>query len=126
MPASSGSPLVEKKTTEFDDWPLQLGLHIIGAETQKVRAFIRSYCRCFVFSLKDLEGYREKPIHIQLEDDHLIFRKPYRLNVSGGIDIHTRCRKLLAAKLFELSNGEYVCVIIMPLQKDIFNNWMEK
>ena len=35
----------------------------------------------FVFCLQDLEHYKAKPIHIQLEDDHLVFWRPYKLNV---------------------------------------------
>ena len=106
MPAPCGFLLVERETTKFDDWPLELGPHVIGIEAWKVRAFIRSYRRCFAFSLQDLKGYKNKPIHIQLEDDHPIFRRPYRLNVSERIGVQARCQELLAARLIELSNGE--------------------
>ena len=64
---------MEKKTIKFDDWPLELCLHLTGAEAWKIQAFIHSYRRCFAFSLQDLKGYKEKPIHIQLDDGHLIF-----------------------------------------------------
>ena len=87
MLAPGGSLLVEKETTKFDDWPLELGPHLTGAEARKVRAFIRSYRRCFVFSLQDLEGYKGKPIHIQLEDDHPIFWRPYRLSILERIGV---------------------------------------
>ena len=70
------------ETTEFDDWPLKLGPHLTSAKARRVRAFIRAYHGCFAFSLEDLKGYKGKPIHIQLEDDHLIFRRLYRLSVS--------------------------------------------
>ena len=73
MLVPSGSPTVEKETTEFDDWPLDLGSHLTGAEARRVQAFIRAYRSCFAFSLDDLEGYKGKPIHIQLEDDHPVF-----------------------------------------------------
>ena len=33
--------------------PLELGPHLTGAEARKIQAFIRSYCRCFAFSLQD-------------------------------------------------------------------------
>jgi hypothetical protein len=117
---------VERETTKFDDWPLELGPHFTRNEARNVRAFIRSYCRCFSFSLQDLEGYKGKPIHIQLEDDHPIFRRPYRLSVSERIGVQARCRVLLAAKLIEFSNGEYACATVMPSKKDIFGNWTEK
>ena len=64
MPACSGTPLVKVETTEFDNWPLELGPHLTGAEAQRVRAFICTYRGCFAFSLEDLEGYKGKPIHI--------------------------------------------------------------
>ena len=64
MPTSCGFPLVERETTQSDDWPLGLGPHLIGVEAQKIRVFLRSYRRCFVFSLQDFEGYKGKPIHI--------------------------------------------------------------
>ena len=32
MPTSRGSPLVERETIKFDDWPLEIGLHFTGVE----------------------------------------------------------------------------------------------
>ena len=81
MLVPGGSPLVKRETTKFDNWPLELSPHLSGTEAQKIRAFIRSYRRCFSFSLHDLEGYKGKSIHIQLEDDHPIFWRPYKFNV---------------------------------------------
>ena len=117
---------MEWETTKFDDWPLELGPHLTGAEARKVQAFIYSYHRCFAFSLQDLEGYKEKSIHIQLEDNHPIFGRPYRLSVSEWICVQACCRELLAARLIELSNGKYACAMVMPSKKDIFGNWTEK
>ena len=51
MPPPGGFPLVKRETTKFDDWPLELGPHLTGANVRKVRAFIRSYYRYFAFSL---------------------------------------------------------------------------
>ena len=111
---------MKRETTEFDDWPLELGPHLIGAKARKIRVFICSYRRCFAFSLQDLENYKGKSIHIQLEDDHPIFQRPYRLGVSEHIGVQARCRKLLAARLIELSNGEYACAMVMPLKKYVW------
>ena len=69
MLVSGCFPLVEKKSSYFDKWPLELGSHVSGAEALKVRVFIHSSCRCFAFSLQDLEGYKEKSIYIQLENN---------------------------------------------------------
>ena len=113
-------PLVEKETTKFDDWPLELGPHFTGAEARTLigtRSYqasapkrgltdTRSYRRCFVLSLQDLEVYKRKPIHIQLEDYHHIFWRPYRLSVSKMIGVQPRYRELLKARLIELSNGQ--------------------
>ena len=112
MPTSCGFPLVQKETIEFDNWPLELGPHLTSVEARKVRAFICSYRRCFAFSLHDLESYEGKSIHIQLEDDHLIFRRPYNSIFPRG----------LASKLIKLSNGEYACATVMALKNDIFGN----
>ena len=116
---------MERETTKFDDWPLELSPHLTGVDAWKVQAFIRLYRRCFDFSLQDLEGYKEKPIHIQLEDDHPIFRRPYRLSVLW-IGVQARCQELLGARLIKLSNREYACAMVMPSKKNIFGNWMEK
>ena len=72
MLAPSGNPSTKKETTEFDDWPIEVGPKLTSAEARKIRAFVRSYRNCFAFSLHDLEGYKGKPIRIQLEDDHPI------------------------------------------------------
>ena len=117
---------MERETTKFDDWPLELGPHLTGVEVQKVRAFIRSYRRCFALSLHILECYKGKPIHIYLEDDHPIFWRPYRLSVSKRIGVQARCQELLATRVIKLSNGEYVCTMVMPSKNDIFGNWTEK
>ena len=126
MPACSGSQLVKKETTEFDDWPLELGPHLTGAEARRVRDFIRSYRSCFAFSLEDLEGYRGKPIHIQLEDDHPIFRRPYRLSASEKAGVQTRCQELLAASLIELSNGESARATVTPSHPDVYAHWTQQ
>ena len=120
MPTSGGSPLVKKETTKFDDWPLDLGPHFTSAKIRKVQTIIHSYRSCFAFSLQDLEGYKGKSIHIQLEDDHPIFRRPYRLSVSERIGVQAHCRELLAARLIELSNGEFACATVVPSNNDIF------
>ena len=61
-----------------------------------------------------------------MKNDHTIFRRPYRLNVSKLIGVHGRCRELLATRLIEFSNRKYVCATIMPLKKDIFGAWTGK
>ena len=80
----------------------------------------------FIFSLQDFKGYKRKSIHIQLEDDHLIFWRPYWLSVSERIGVQARCRELLAARLIELSNMKYAYITVMPSKRDIFGNWTEK
>ena len=124
MPTSGGAPLVERGTTKFDDWPLELGPHLTCVEARKVRAFIRLYCRCFAFSVQDLEGYKGKPIHIQLEDVHPIFQRPYRLSTFERIGVQARCQEILAAWLIEFSN--MTCATVMLSKKNIFGNWTKK
>ena len=78
-----------------EDWEMDIGMGLTGAEARRVQAFIRSYRACFAFKLIDLEGYKGKPVRIQLEDDHLVFRRPYRLSVSEGDGVKSRCMELL-------------------------------
>ena len=86
---------------------------------------IHSYRKCFNFNPQDLEGYKGKSIHIQLEDNHLIFWRPYRPSVCQRIDVHAHCRELLGARLIELFNGEYAYATVMPSKNDIFRNWQD-
>ncbi len=127
MPA----PLVEFPSKDVvlpieKDWEMDIGMGLTGAEARKVRAFIRSYKACFAFKLTDLEGYKGKPVRIQLEDDHPIFRRPYKLSLSERDGVKLRCKELLDAGLVELSDGEYACATVMPAKKDILGNWTEK
>ena len=109
------------------DWEMDIGMGLTGAEAQRLRAFICStYRACFAFKLIELEGYKGKPVRIQLEDDYPVFRRPYKLSVSERDGVKTRCMELLSARLVELSDGEYACAIVMPAKKDIFGNWTEK
>ena len=105
---------------------MDIGVGLTGAEARKVRAFIRLYRSCFAFKLTDLEGYKGRPVRIQLEDDHPVFRRPYRLSLSEREGVRMRCTKLLSMELVELSDGEYICATIMLAKKDIFGNWIEK
>jgi len=107
-------------------WEMDIGMGLIGAEARKVRAFIRSYRACFAFKLTDLEGYKGKPVRIQLEDDHPVFRRPYRLSLSERDGVKVRCKELLDAGLVELLDGEYACATVMPAKKDVLGNWTEK
>ena len=109
-----------------EDWEMDIGMGLTSAEARKVRAFIRLYRSCFAFKLTDLEGYKGRPVRIQLEDDHPVFRRPYRLSLSKREGVRTRCTELLSAGLVELSDREYACATVMPAKKDIFGNWTEK
>ena len=122
MPPFDGKFLVETETTKFDDWLLELDPYLIGAKARNKRAFNRSYCRCFVFSLHDLEGYKKNPSTFNWRTTILFFK----FSVSEKICVHAHCQKLLTTRLIEFSNGKYACAIIMPLKNDIFGNWMEK
>lgn len=52
---------MDKETTKFDDWPLELGPHLTDAEAQTVLAFSRLYWRCFTLFFKILEATKENP-----------------------------------------------------------------
>lgn len=73
-----------------------------------------------------MEGYKGKPVRIQLEDDHRVFRCPYRLRFSKRDEVKLRCKELLNVGLIGLSDGEYAFATVMPIKKDVFGIWMEK
>ena len=105
MPPPSKEPIRDDVISPIDeDWEMDIGMGLTGAEARKVRAFIRSYRSCFAFKLTNLEGYKGRPIGIQLEDDHPVFRRPYRLSLSEREGVRTRCRELLSVGLVELSD----------------------
>ena len=41
-----------------EDWEMDIGMGLTGAEARRVRVFICSYRACFAFKLTDLEGYK--------------------------------------------------------------------
>jgi hypothetical protein len=126
MPTSGGSCLVERETTKLDDWPLEIGPHLTSDEARKVQMFICLYRRCFALSLQDLEGYKRNPIHIQLEDNHIIFQRPYKPSHSKSIGVQAHCREILATRLIKYFNEEGIYATLMPSKKDIFGNWTKK
>jgi len=65
-------------------------------------------------------------VRIQLEDDHPVFRHPYRLNLSKRDGVKLRCQELLDTGLVELLDGEYACATVMPTKEDVLRNWTEK
>ena len=57
MPAPPVEPNREKMIPLVgEDWEMDIGMGLIGAEAQRVRAIIHSYRACFAFKLTDLEG----------------------------------------------------------------------
>ena len=119
---SKGSLKKEVILPTNKDWKMDIGMGLTSAEARKVRAFIHSYKACFAFQLTDLEGYKGKPVRIQLEDDHPIFRRPYKLSLLERDGVKLRCKELLEAGLVELSDGEYACATVMPAKKDVLRN----
>lgn len=100
------------------------GIHWCGGtEGASIYTLVQA---CFAFKLTDLESYKGKPGRIQLEDDHPVFRGPYRLSLSERDGVKVRCKELLDAGLVELSDGEYACATVMPTKKDVLGNWTEK
>jgi hypothetical protein len=70
-----------------------------GTEGASIHTLVQGL---LAFKLTDLEGYKGKPVRIQLEDDHLVFRRPYKLSLSERDGIKSRCKELLDAGLIEL------------------------
>jgi hypothetical protein len=65
---------------------------------------------------------KQQDVHIILEDDNPIFRRPYKLNEVERTLVQIQIIKFLDTNLVELFKGEYVSTIIMPTKKNIFGN----
>lgn len=104
------------------DWEMDIGMGLTGAQAWKVQAFICSYRASFAFKFIDFEGYKGKPVRIQLVDDHPIFRRPYKLSLLEIDGVELRCKELLDARLVDLSNGKYAYATVMPTKNDVLGN----
>jgi hypothetical protein len=65
---------------------------------------------------------KQQDVHIILEDDNPIFRKPYKLNEMERTLVQIQIIKFLDTNLVEFFKGEYVSTTIMPTKKNIFGN----
>ncbi len=65
---------------------------------------------------------KKQEVQIVLEDDNLIFRRPYRLNEMERALVQARTTKLLDVGLVELLKGDYASTTMMLAKKDIFGN----
>jgi hypothetical protein len=61
-----------------------------------------------------------------LEDDHSVFRCPYRLSLSERDGVKLRYKELLDVRLVKLSNGQYACAMVMLAKKYVLGNWTKK
>ena len=59
MPTTGDSPLVKRETTKFDDWPLKLGPHLIGAKTRKVQVSFVCIIDVLFLAFKILKAIKE-------------------------------------------------------------------
>ncbi len=76
--------------------------------------------------MKELGQLRGQEVQIILEDDNLIFRRPYKLSEVDRTLVQARTIELLHASPMELSRGEYASIIMMLTKKDIFGNWIKR
>ncbi len=65
---------------------------------------------------------KQQDVHIILEDDNPIFKRPHKLNEVERTLVQIQIIKFLDTNLVELFKGEYVSTIIMPTKKNIFGN----
>ena len=86
MLALGKSLLVASETSKSDNWSLEKNPNNIEHEARKVRASIRSYRRCFHFSLRIFNAMKETHSHLA-NDDHPNFWRSYRSSVFDRIGI---------------------------------------
>jgi hypothetical protein len=110
-----------------DTWKPVVGLED-GAAVVEEQEFFRKNVDCFVFGLHDLGVLKEQEVRINLTDDALIYRKPYKYSDVEWKMIEARTVELVEAGLVELAppDCEYASATVMPSKKDIYGNWTEK
>jgi hypothetical protein len=64
--------LGKKETTKFDDWPLELGPHFTGVETQKYDGLFAYIVNALTLAFKILMAIKENPATFSLRTTILI------------------------------------------------------
>jgi hypothetical protein len=110
-----------------DTWKLAVGLEDRAAVVEE-QEFFRKNVDCFAFGLHDLGVLKGQEIRINLIDDALIYRKPYKYSDAERKMIQAHTSELVEARLVELAppDCEYASVTVMPSKKDIYGNWTKK
>lgn len=76
--------------------------------------------------MKELGALIGPGIRIELASYTPIFRRPYRYSDMESNLIRSRTLDLLEAGLVELSHGEYASTIVMPVKKDVHDNYTDR
>jgi hypothetical protein len=63
---------------------------------------LHDYVHCFAFNLKELGKFKRQEVHISLDDDTLIFQRPYKLNDMELVLVKAQVEELLEVGLVEL------------------------
>jgi hypothetical protein len=116
-----------KEVVTKGTWKPVVGLED-GAEQVEEQVFLKKYVVCFAFRVHDLGVLKGHEVHINLTDDALIYRKPYKQSEVECKMIQAQTTELLGAGLVELTSSdcEYASATVMPSKKDIYGNWTEK
>ncbi len=80
----------------------------------------------FAFNMKELGALIGPSLRIQLANDRPIFRRPYRYSDMERDLIRSRTLDLLEVGLVELLHGEYTSATVMPANKDVHSNYMDR
>jgi hypothetical protein len=76
--------------------------------------------------MKELGALIGPGIRIELASDTPIFRRPYKYSDMERDLIQSWMLDLLEARLMELSHGEYASTTVMPTNKDVHSNYMDR
>jgi len=88
--------------------------------------FLRAYRSYFAFNMKELGALIGPSLRIQLANDRPIFHRPYRYSDMERDLIRSRTLDLLEVGLVELLHGEYTSATVMPTNKDVHSNYMDR
>ncbi|CAM6094210.1 unnamed protein product [Calypogeia fissa] len=76
--------------------------------------------------MKELGTLKGPGIQIELASDTSIFRRPYKYSDMERDLIRSRTLDLLEARLVEILHGEYAFATVMPMKKDIHDNYTDR
>jgi len=103
-----------------------MGNHLTKKVKDHVINLLIKYENVFAFSMKDLNRCKTMQFSIDLIDERPIYQRRHKLSKHEWELVNERCKEFHEASLIQLSNPNFVAVIVMLAKKDSTGLWIEK